>query len=330
MLNNKKLGIITPSTPAPALFETRYKRALNMLRSMNIEFKEGAFVTSKNGYVSANAQDRAKDIHQMYSDDEIGLIMATIGGNYSAEILPYLDWNLLAKNPKGIIGYSDITILLMAIGVRAKQIVYYGPTLMTEFAEYPTAPHYSMSAFQKVFKTNDKIKISPCNKLYTDGSDWALSPQERRLSCNVFSKTIRSGVTSGVVLGGCIESLERIRGTEYWPNLNNAILLLESSEDNFNELKWRAVITDYNNMHVFENISGLIIGQKKWSVDEVELLSNMLLSITKNKPIPILYGLPFGHISPIATIPMFTTAKLDTDQKSLTFFNPTEYTYVEN
>lgn len=322
------IGLITPSAPAPALFPERFKRGVSCLENMGFNVKLGKYVSTKNGMTAATAIERATDINEFFADDDVSLLMASIGGDYSAEILRYLDWKVIQANKKGLIGYSDITILLLAIGIKAQQIVYYGPTLMTEFAEYPIPPHVSKEAFLKIFDENSALEISPCRDLLDKGSDWALPPIERTSSCPVFQKTIRPGCANGIVIGGCLEALERIRGTEYFPNFKNAIFIMETVNEEFDEKQWRAIIADYTNLGVFKDIEGIVIGQKTWNEDEVNKLTEMLLDATKEKPIPIVYGLPFGHISPIATIPLFTRATLDADTIKLTYNNPLKYEYI--
>ena len=320
------LGIVTPSSPAPALFPERYNRGLNYLKSLGFSVKEGASACTRAGCVSAGAEERAADINHFFADPEISTLLATIGGNYSAEILPFLDWNVIRQNKKGLIGYSDITVLLIAIGMLGQQVVYYGPTLMTEFSEYPEPPADSIVPFLKVFR-KEQLLIEPYPALYSDGADWGLPPVQRDLNCPVLPKTIRAGTAEGVVIGGCIESLERLRGTKYWPSFRNAILLLETSESEFHELDWRSLLADYKNMGILNEVSGIVIGQKKWNDEQVNTLADMFLDYTKDNPIPILYGLPFGHISPIATFPLFTTAELDAGEKRLKYRNKMTYDY---
>ena len=225
-------------------------------------------------------------------------------------------------------GYSDITILLHAIGIFAHQIVFYGPTLMTEMAEYPVPPQLSQTSFMDVFSDASTYEVTPCDALLEKGSDWALPPKERKALCPVKQRVIRSGKASGVVLGGCIEALERLRGTRYWPCFKDSLLILETVDDEFDEKKWRSLIVDYTNMGIFEEVAGIIIGQKTWNDDEVDKLSEMFLKVTTENAVPILYGLPFGHISPIATIPLFAKATLDSDLMKLIYNKPFEYGYV--
>lgn len=324
----KCVGIVTPSTPAPALFPERYNRGKKQLTNLGFNIIESKFATTIDGCVAASAKNRAKDIMSLYVNSKIDFVIASLGGNYSAEVLPYIDWMLIQKHKKILIGYSDITILLIAFGVKGKQVSFYGPTLMTEFAEYPSAPKYSIESFCGAV-ARENLTITPVLSLYTDGTDWALPPTQRELSCVVNQRVIRSGICTGTVIGGCIESLSRLRGTEYWPCFKDAILLLETSEDEFNEFNWRSLLVDYKNMGVLDDVSGIIIGQKKWSDANIDILETLFLEYTKDRRIPILYGLPFGHISPIATLPLFARATLDAGKMTLIYDSGLHFSYNE-
>ena len=113
-----EIGLVTPSAPAPALFPERFKRGVSCLENLGFKVKLGKYVSTKNGLTSATAMERAADMNEFFADKDVSLLMASIGGDYSAEILPYLDWELIRANKKGLIGYSDITVLLLAVGVK--------------------------------------------------------------------------------------------------------------------------------------------------------------------------------------------------------------------
>ena len=323
------IGLVTPSAPAPALFSNRFERGVKCLEHMGFNVKRGKYVSTKDGVTSASAIKRAEDINNMYADEEVSLVMATIGGDYSAEILPYLDWEIIRANRKGFIGYSDITVLLHAIGIMSQQVVFYGPTLMTEMSEYPVPPQLSKESFLQILDEKTSYEVSPCDSLLAKGNDCALPPRERNTFCPTFHKVIRQGQARGIVLGGCIEALERLRGTKFWPCFKNSIMVIETVDDEFDEKKWRSFVTDYTNMGVFKELSGIVIGQKMWNENSVNSLSTMLLEATSDTKIPILYGLPFGHISPIATIPLFTSAVLDADSMKLEYNKPFKYEYIK-
>ena len=327
-MNDKTcIGIITPSSAAPSFFVDRYNRGVSCLRSVGFDVIEGKYVTTRNGMTSATAKERAEDINEMFSNANVSLVMATIGGHFSAETLPFINWDAICASKATLIGYSDITVLLNAIGVKAGKVVYYGPTLMTEIAEYPKAPPASINSLLSALDKDDVHVVAHCDTLYSKGTDWALAPTERLQNVPVFSKTIRAGKCEGVVIGGCIESLERLRGTEYFPSFKNAILLLETSEDDFSELKWRNLLTDYSNLGILDEVNGIVIGQKNWTINEVDKLSDMLIEATEGREIPILYGLPFGHITPIATVPLYATAILDSVNQTLEYEKPFKYSY---
>ena len=323
--NNYCVGLVSPSAPLPGLFPERFERGVKALENTGYKVALGDNVKA----IGTSKENRANDINQLFGNPAVDIIMATIGGETASDILPFLNWDVIESNPKHFIGYSDISVLLHAIGIKGKQVVYYGPTLMTEVAEYPVPPRISMDYFNNSMNHDSaEYTVCPNDYLFAKGTDWALPPTERKTKINVLHKTIQNGKAEGVVLGGCLEALERIRGTEYWPDFTGAILAIETVEDNFIEDNWQKFITDYSNMHVLEKISGLIIGQKAWDEDDINKLSDILLSARDIKDKPIVYGLPFGHISPISTIPMYATATLNADQMTLTYKRPFQYSYL--
>lgn len=329
MKKNIGIGLITPSAPLPAIFPDRFNRGKEYLEKKGFCIKCGHYTSDLSAASSENAYKRAQDINDFYKDSNIDYIMATIGGNNAVEVLPYIDYESMKATNKPLIGYSDITALLHAVGKLGRQVVFYGPTLLTEFAEYPVAPSFSIDMFLKAINKNDVMNISPSPYLLEKGSDWALPPRERKIKIPVIQKTIRGGKSSGVVLGGCMQVLQRLRGTNYWPSFKDSILIIETVTDEFIEQEWRDFVADYKNMGILDEIKGLIIGQKLWGSEEVQKLSEILLSATEKQQTPILYGLPFGHVSPIATIPMYTSAEFDSDEKLLTYLKPYTYDYCE-
>lgn len=312
-MEKKTIGIISPSFFAPGMFPDRFKRGVESLKKYGYEV-----IVAKNAEkINPSAIERAEDINNMYANKDVSIIVASIGGSTSKETLPYIDFDLIKKNKKPLVGYSDITTLLLAIGVKTGSPVYYGPTIMTEFSEYPGPIEYSMEKFNLAL-SNSKYNVSPVDTLYETGSDWALPPKKRRLNCQVFAKTIQGGICKGQVVGGCIEVLDELLDTEYFPSTNNAILVLETSIDEYSMDKWNDFLDKMAKRNLLNSIQGVVIGQKKWNEEEV----NSLVSVLKkhfSSMIPILYGLPFGHISPIATLKLFQEASLDTDNKILKY-----------
>jgi muramoyltetrapeptide carboxypeptidase len=137
------IGIVSPSWYDPYTAH-RVERGSEHMRSLGFEVKVAPHALNRiDGWLSDTPENRAADIHAMFSDPEIGAVVASIGGDHSCQLLPHLDWDLLRSNPKIFMGYSDITVLNVAIWKMAGLGTFSGPTLITEWAEYPRMPEYT-------------------------------------------------------------------------------------------------------------------------------------------------------------------------------------------
>jgi muramoyltetrapeptide carboxypeptidase len=109
------------------------------------------------GHVSDTPENRAADIHTLFADPEVSAVFATIGGDHSCHLLPLLDWDLLRANPKIFMGFSDVTVLNVAIWVVTGLVTFNGPTLMTEWGEFPRMPEYSERYALKALGTPEPV-----------------------------------------------------------------------------------------------------------------------------------------------------------------------------
>ena len=288
------IGLLTPSAPAAGRFPRRYARGIDQLERMGFKVREARHTTAIAGHVSASAQERVEDLHEMFEDPDVRAIVSTLGGGHTCQMLPHIDWSIIQANPKPFVGYSDITVLHHAIGTQTQMVTYYGPTLMTEFAEYPSMPRYSAESFIDALCLDPRgLHISPTESVAIEQADWAAgeeTPRVRAVGSAVPSIVVRPGTVTGTVTGGCIESLERLRGTTYWPSTHGAILLLETSSENVNLLDLEIILSDYQNMGVLESIAGLVFGRKQWDAGSLERLFGLLESATMINPIPTMIG----------------------------------------
>ncbi|HEV8246760.1 MAG TPA: LD-carboxypeptidase [Polyangiaceae bacterium] len=110
-----KIGVVSPSWGGAGLFPHRVERAQAALEALGFRLKFGRHARNSNGFVSDTSENRAHDLHEMFRDPEVRLILATVGGDHSCHLLPLLDFELIRANPKPLVGYSDITVLNVAI-----------------------------------------------------------------------------------------------------------------------------------------------------------------------------------------------------------------------
>ena len=128
---------------------------------------------------------------------------------------------------------------------------------------------------------------------------------------------LRPGVAEGTLVGGCIESLQHLRGTKYWPDLSGKILFLETSEEHPSPATVDGILMDYENMGVLGELSGLLFGRPmEYSDGEKEELRRVILDRTRGCSYPIVADMDFGHTAPQFVLPIGCTARIDSSEES--------------
>ncbi len=252
----------------------------------------------------------------MFADPDIHAIVATIGGDHSCHLLPHLDWDLIAANPKVLMGFSDITVLNVAIHVRTGLVTFNGPGLLTDWAEFPEMPEFSREqALQAITRPEPMGDLVPAPWWTDEFLDWAIGedvtrPRERHPTEGW--TWLHEGVAEGWLIGGCLESLQHLRGTPYWPDFRGAILFLETSETRPTPEDVDGILMDYQNMGVFDAIAGLIFARPYGYVpDDVRRLWQVVQERTARFGFPVLAGTDTGHTTPLQTLPIGVGAVLD-------------------
>ncbi|MDD4409988.1 MAG: LD-carboxypeptidase [Candidatus Pacebacteria bacterium] len=324
------IGIVSPSAPLAGLVQDRAIRGIKALERMGFKAKVGNNAMKVKGYKSGTAQERADDINAFFADDSIDAIFSFIGGNHSNQILEYLDFDMIRRNPKVFLGYSDITVLLLAIHQKTGMTTYYGPSVMNQFAEYPAILPYTEEYFRKCLMSDDPMgKIEPSGEWTDEVLDWFEGldiGRSRTMRKNDGYVWLKGGVCTGKLIGGCISSLMHLRGTEYWPDFSGSIFFWEIPEGP--ELsKGESVydidsyLTDLKLSNVFNEISGMVIGRPfRYSEEEVSSLLEVIQEQFSGYDFPILFNADIGHTDPMITLPISRTASLDSDNKNFTIY----------
>ena len=116
------------------------------LEAKGFRFLEGSLTGRRDFYRSGTIRERAEEFNALVRDPNVRCIMAAIGGNNSNSLLPYLEYEGLCKDPKIIVGYSDVTALLLGIYAQTGLTTYYGPAVVASFGEFPPSGIYPISA----------------------------------------------------------------------------------------------------------------------------------------------------------------------------------------
>ena len=212
------IGIISPSFGGAGMFAHRYEKAVEVLNKISLNVKPAKNALKSSGYVSSSIQDRVDDIHEMFSDLSVSAIICSIVGNHSNQLLQYLDYDLIAKNPKPFIGFSDITVLHYALLKFANLQTFYGPALITQFGEYPEVFDFTLEHFMKAMFDREFGRITPSEYHTDEFLDWSLKldlTRKRDVTINKGYEWANPGYAKGELIGGCLGSLNHLLGTKY-------------------------------------------------------------------------------------------------------------------
>lgn len=325
------IGLVSPSAGLAPFAMHRIEKAIKIFKKEGYHVRIAKNALKNNGYVSASISERVQDLHDMFSDHAVRMIMCTIGGNHSNQLLKNLDYKLIKNNPKIFVGYSDITILHYAFQTKAKLVTYYGPCAMTQFGEYPEIFPYTMEYFNKeILECNTGYEIYPSENWTEEVLDWFTKSdvgRGRKLEKNLGYEWVSTGRTSGALVGGAIPSINHLAGTEYWIDPENKIFFLDipESHDIYKGLSISDVdsyLADLDNLRVFEKISGLIIGRPyHYSSEESKQLKSLILKYFGHKKCPILFNVNIGHTDPIVTLRYGSSVELDSESNSFKVLN---------
>lgn len=314
------VGIISPSWGGAGTFPHRVEQGVRQISRLGLKVRFAEHALNQNGYVSDTPDNRARDIHEMFADPDVRAIIASIGGDHACHLLPLLDFELIRNHPKIFMGYSDVTVLNVAIWKKTGLVTFNGATLLTDFAEYPHMLGYTREHFLKAVMGEDAIGVVEPSSYWTEEFlDWGEKKDLERprvLWPSSGWTWLKDGKAEGRLVGGCLESLQHLRGTEYWADWENAIFFFETSEGKPSPSTLDGMLMDYQNMGVFEKIRGLLVGRPiSYSDAEKKLLRDIILERTRDYSFPIVTDMDFGHTSPQFTLPLGVTARIDSTQK---------------
>lgn len=306
------IRIVSPSSSIERLggFEANLaaKEKLEEL-GFTLSFSEHYF--ENDIFFSSSIASRVADLEAAFADKTVDAILATIGGFNCNELLPYLDFDVIARNPKIFCGYSDTTALLNAIYAKTGIQTYMGPSYssfkMLEGQDYQTQAWLNAV-------TQDEFSLEPSKEWSSDA--WYV-PDAPRTFFPTEWKVYNPGQASGVAIGGNLSTFALLHGTEFAPKPDKYILFLEEAEeDHYVEFTRHFAAL----LQVYPNPQAVLIGRFP---KETEMTEEILLAILDKHPIlkqiPVLYDLDFAHTQPLFTIKIGGQVQLDTDSLSITF-----------
>jgi len=309
------------------MFPHRVERGVAQLEALGYKVKLATHALSSSGFVSDTAENRVSDLHEMFRDPSVRLVLAAIGGDHSCHLLPLLDFELIRRNPKPLVGYSDITVLNVAIWKTTGLVTFNGPAFLTDFAENPVMFEYAKHGFLKAVAQAEAIgRVTPAAQWTEESQDWETKAdleRPRELNASDGWTWLKAGSGEGVLVGGCIESLQHLRGTPFWPEWDDAIVFFETSEEKPSPATVDGILMDYENMGVLDKLQGMLVGRPmSYSDEEKAELREVLLDRTRRYSFPIICDMDFGHTKPQLTIPIGCRARIESRAQSFEILEP--------
>lgn len=299
----KKGDTIGLIAPASAFSKEQYKAAIEHLKSFGFKIKEGAHLHDRKGYLAGEDRERAADINAFFADDSIDGIWCLRGGYGVTRLLSMLDYKTIKKNPKALIGYSDITALLLAIHHKTGLIGFHGPVATSDF------PDYTFNAFQEIVMDGKMPTFT-----------LAAPNQARGTEDGEFeARTIKGGKAQGKLLGGNLSLLSAMVGTPYLPSAKNAIVFIEDiGEKPYRIDRMMTQLLESGWLKEAKGIAFGIFNDCHPSEGDRSLtLKEVIDDRVKGLNIPIAYGYSFGHIDNQMTLPVGAKVELDATNISL-------------
>ena len=311
-----EIRVLAPSDSMSSVSKEHITEARASLEGLGFRVSFGKRSFEKNDFNSSSSiEARVKDLHDAFKDKDVKMILPIIGGYHSNQLLSYLDYDLISRNPKLLGGYSDTTALQNAIFAKTG-IVTYSCIAFIMMAKVRNND-YSFESFLQCFTSDNQYKLLAPK--YWDDSQWYLDQQNYELFTDTELKVINNGSGAGKIIGGNLSSLRLLQGTEYFPGQDeDYILFLEECEPS----KGADFDREFQSLLHFlklKHLKGIVIGRfQMGSQVDYKALTDIFSQYKEINEIPIIVNAPFGHTYPISAFPIGGLASIETNPASIT------------
>ena len=284
------------------------------MEKMGFRVLVGENARAIHGHTAGTIDQRVTDLHRMFANESIRAIICSIGGYNSNQLLDRLDYDLIRANPKILVGYSDPTFLLLGIHATTGLITFLGPSVMAQFGEPGGPHHYTERWFRKILMSPDPPgRLHPSGTRIHEYLEWDRDDtRPRREEPHDGPKVLKPGRAEGRIVAGHLGTLLALAGTPYFPNLENAILFVEVSDEE--TLPWAdRQLTQLRLTGALEKASALLLGRfhPNSGLISKEDTENLLETATVGYTLPVAFDFDLGHTDPMLTLPIGVRAIAD-------------------
>jgi muramoyltetrapeptide carboxypeptidase LdcA involved in peptidoglycan recycling len=294
------IRVIAPVRSLKLLSDDSKKEAITQLEKIGFKLSFGKHADEIDEFNSSSIESRIEDLHDAFADKTVDAILTVIGGYNSNQLLQYIDYELIAQNPKIICGFSDVTALANAITAKTGMITYIGPHFSSWGMKYGF--EYSLENFAKCCMEEIAFDLLPSKEWSDD--PWYIDQEKRDFITNDGYWILNPGHAIGRVVGGHVRCLNALQGTQYWPGLDDTILILEEDAE-INPPLFDRQLQSLVHQLDFSGVKGILIGRFQKETKMTRVLLQIIIDTKKElQSIPIIANVDFGHTTPIATMPI--------------------------
>jgi len=276
---------------------------LDTLKALGLKARVGKHVLDRRGYFAGRDEDRAADLNAMFADPEVAAIHCVRGGWGAARLLPLLDWNMIAGHPKILVGYSDITALLLSLHARTGLVTFHGPVGAS------TWNSFNMDWMKRVIWNGEAATFANVKE-----ANDTLVPVKNR------TRIITPGKARGRLLGGNLTVFTTIIGSGYLPDFKDCILFLEDVEEApysldrmFTQLKLAGILGQVRGV-VWGTCDKCDPGEGFGSLTIPDVLEDHVRPLG----VPAYSGAMIGHVDRQFTLPLGVQVELDAEAGTIT------------
>jgi muramoyltetrapeptide carboxypeptidase len=295
-----RIALVAPA--GPLLEKDDLTRAGALCRALGYEPVLSPGAGRHYGYLAGTDRERLEELNAALADPAIDAVWCIRGGYGTTRILHQVDFAALARRPKALVGYSDITALLIGAVVRAGVVAFHGPVARAAM------PAFSRAHFERVL-----ARAEPAGRLGRLPQPDVLLPLENRIV------TLAGGTAEGPLFGGNLSLLQCLLGTPFCPDMDGAILFLEDVGEDLYRVD--RMLAHLRAAGALDRLAGVAIGRftelERRGADGALGLEEVLETYLLPLGIPVAHGFPVGHIDDQWTLPLGVRARLDADAGDL-------------
>ncbi|MFI8495468.1 S66 peptidase family protein [Peribacillus butanolivorans] len=309
-----EIRIIAPSRSLAIVKGEQRRLAEERLMELGFKVTYGNTALVHDDFFSNSIEDRIEDLHDAFRDPNVKGIFTAIGGYNANQLLRYIDYDLIKENPKVLMGYSDITAILLAIYKKTGLTTYPGPHFSTFGMKAEL--EYTMEYFKKAVLQVEDFYLEP-SETWSDDS-WHLEQDDRTFHTNSGYMVIQEGEATGTIIGGNLCTINLLQGTEYMPSLKDSILFIEDDEES-HPFSFDRDLQSLLQLPDASGIKGIVIGRFQKESGMTDYALQEIISTKKEiNGIPVIANANFGHVHPFVTVPVGAKAVMNVKNGKVT------------